>query len=40
MPISIALIAHDRQKDDIVALVNRYHQTLSRYYLIATGTTG
>jgi diacylglycerol kinase (ATP) len=40
MPIDIALLAHDRKKDDIVALVDRYRAILSRYRLVATQTTG
>lgn len=40
MPITVALIAHDSKKDDMVALVARHAVTLSRYRLIATGTTG
>ncbi|MBE9170233.1 methylglyoxal synthase [Pleurocapsales cyanobacterium LEGE 06147] len=40
MASTVALIAHDTKKDDIVALVQKYSHTLSRYYLIATGTTG
>jgi methylglyoxal synthase len=40
MPTTIALIAHDRKKDDMVSLVQTYRPTLSRYQLMATGTTG
>ncbi len=40
MPTTLALIAHDNKKADIVALVDRYRHTISRYELIATGTTG
>ncbi|MBF2036695.1 MAG: methylglyoxal synthase [Leptolyngbyaceae cyanobacterium T60_A2020_046] len=40
MPTCIALIAHDRKKDDIVAFAQRHRHILSRYQLIATGTTG
>ncbi|PSN17066.1 methylglyoxal synthase [filamentous cyanobacterium CCP5] len=40
MPTSIALIAHDNKKDDIVAFAQHHKKTLSRYHLIATGTTG
>lgn len=36
----IALIAHDRQKDDIQAFCVRHKQVLERFELIATGTTG
>ena len=40
MPNTIALIAHDRKKDQMVALVNKYEIILSRYQAIATGNTG
>ena len=40
MPTCIALIAHDSKKEAIVAFVNRFHATFSRYQLVATGTTG
>ena len=40
MPNTIALIAHDRKKDQMVALVNKYEMILSRYQAIATGNTG
>ncbi|HEY9607872.1 methylglyoxal synthase [Allocoleopsis sp.] len=40
MPTTIALIAHDRKKDDIVAFVRAHAPILSRYNLLATGTTG
>jgi diacylglycerol kinase (ATP) len=36
----IALIAHDRKKDDIVAFAQEYKLILAQYQLIATGTTG
>ncbi|HEV3105891.1 MAG TPA: methylglyoxal synthase [Trinickia sp.] len=36
----VALIAHDRKKDDIVALTGEYAATLRRCRLVATGTTG
>jgi methylglyoxal synthase len=36
----IALIAHDRQKDDLQAFCARHRDTLSGFDLIATGTTG
>jgi methylglyoxal synthase len=36
----IALIAHDHKKDDLVALAVRRREILSRYALLATGTTG
>jgi methylglyoxal synthase len=36
----VALIAHDRKKDDMVAFVRDHRQELARCRLIATGTTG
>lgn len=36
----IALIAHDRKKDDLVAFVLRHRDAFSRHELVATGTTG
>lgn len=36
----IALIAHDKKKDDMVALVQEYEEVLSKHNLYATGTTG
>ncbi|MBE7386026.1 MAG: methylglyoxal synthase [Leptolyngbya sp. SIO1E4] len=40
MPTCIALIAHDSKKDDMVAFADRRRAILSRYQLVATGTTG
>ncbi len=40
MPTQVALIAHDGKKDDMVAFGDRFKGILSRYHLIATGTTG
>ena len=40
MARTIALIAHDRKKDEIVDFTVRHQPLLSRYHLIATGTTG
>lgn len=40
MTNTIALIAHDRKKDDIVAFTQEYKSILAQYQLIATGTTG
>jgi methylglyoxal synthase len=37
---TIALIAHDRKKDDIVAFAAAHRERLAGYSLIATGTTG
>lgn len=39
-PKAIALIAHDRQKDALVAFVQAYREVFARYPLLATGTTG
>ena len=36
----IALIAHDRQKDDLQAFCVQHRDKLARFELIATGTTG
>lgn len=36
----IALIAHDRKKDDMVALAQSFANLLRRCELVATGTTG
>jgi methylglyoxal synthase len=36
----IALIAHDRQKDEMQAFCRRHRAVLARFDLIATGTTG
>ncbi len=40
MPATIALIAHDRKKNDLVAFAKQHRVVLARYRLIATGTTG
>ncbi|PSB19842.1 methylglyoxal synthase [filamentous cyanobacterium CCP2] len=40
MPATIALIAHDTKKDNIVDFARQYTPVLGRYRLIATGTTG
>lgn len=39
-PKTVALIAHDNKKDDMIAFVKAHTDVLSRYGLIATGTTG
>ena len=39
-PPTIALIAHDQQKDDMQAFCARHAALLRRFALIATGTTG
>ncbi len=38
--MNIALIAHDRKKDDMVALASGFATALSSCTLMATGTTG
>ena len=38
--MKIALIAHDRKKDEIIELAREYRETLAKYELYATGTTG
>ena len=37
---TLALIAHDRRKEELQAFCVRHRETLSRCALIATGTTG
>jgi methylglyoxal synthase len=37
---TVALIAHDAKKDDLVAFVGRHREQLQKFQLIATGTTG
>jgi methylglyoxal synthase len=36
----IALIAHDKKKDDIIEFVKRYRDIFEKHELFATGTTG
>ncbi len=36
----IALVAHDRKKDDLVDFVKRHKDFFEKFELIATGTTG
>ncbi|SEM29724.1 methylglyoxal synthase [Alkalibacterium putridalgicola] len=38
--MNIALIAHDKKKDDIVKIAEAYKLILSKHDLYATGTTG
>ncbi|MCT4777438.1 MULTISPECIES: methylglyoxal synthase [Exiguobacterium] len=38
--MNIALIAHDKKKDDLIVLVKAYAQVLKHHQLFATGTTG
>ena len=40
MTQTIALIAHDGKKDDIVRFAQIHRQHLENFHLIATGTTG
>ncbi len=40
MPTTLALIAHDSQKDNLISFVSEYAAVLSRYQIIATETTG
>jgi methylglyoxal synthase len=39
-PKTVALIAHDNQKDNMIAFADEHRDVLGRYKLIATGTTG
>ncbi|MBQ8747472.1 MAG: methylglyoxal synthase [Clostridia bacterium] len=38
--MKIALIAHDKKKDDMIKLAIRFKEILARHDLVATGTTG
>lgn len=38
--MKIALIAHDKKKDDMIRLAIKYQGTLAEHELYATGTTG
>ncbi|MEJ9212302.1 MULTISPECIES: methylglyoxal synthase [Bacillus] len=38
--MNIALIAHDKKKDDMVRFVLAYRDTFAKHTLYATGTTG
>ena len=38
--MKIALIAHNKKKDDMIALAIKYKDTLAEHELVATGTTG
>ena len=40
VPRTIALIAHDGKKDEMIAFAKQYREVLKRYKLIGTGTTG
>jgi methylglyoxal synthase len=37
---TIALIAHDKKKDEMIDFVNNHQDLLGKYHLIATRTTG
>ena len=37
---TVALIAHDNKKDDMLAFAQEHRAVLMNYHLIATGTTG
>ena len=36
----IALIAHDKKKEDLIELATKYKEVLNKHELYATGTTG
>jgi methylglyoxal synthase len=38
--MKIALIAHDKKKDEIISLAKKYKDVLANHELFATGTTG
>ena len=38
--MKIALIAHDKKKDELVEFSKKYKNVLSNMELVATGTTG
>lgn len=38
--MNIALIAHDKKKDDLIELVSRYKEVFEKHTLCGTGTTG
>ncbi|HAZ37965.1 MAG TPA: methylglyoxal synthase, partial [Clostridiaceae bacterium] len=38
--MNIALIAHDKKKDEMVDFVKKHMDVLSKHNLYATGTTG
>lgn len=38
--LKIALIAHDKKKDEIIELAKTYKEVLAQHELYATGTTG
>ena len=38
--MKIALIAHDKKKDEIIGIAKEYKDVLAAHQLVATGTTG
>jgi len=38
--MNIALIAHDKKKEEILAFVKKYKENFEKHQLFATGTTG
>ena len=36
----IAIIAHDKKKEEMISFCNKHKETLSKHELVATGTTG
>ena len=38
--MKIALIAHDKKKEEIIEFAKKYRDILANYQLVATGTTG
>ncbi len=40
MVMKIALIAHDKKKEEIIEFAKKYKDVLAKYDLVATGTTG
>ena len=38
--MKIALIAHDKKKEEIIEFSKKYRDILAKYELVATGTTG
>ena len=40
LKMKIALIAHDKKKDNMIAIAIKYKDTLAQHELYATGTTG
>jgi methylglyoxal synthase len=39
-PPTLALIAHDGKKADLISFAHKHAETLARFQLVATGTTG